>query len=302
MGKVYKDITYTIGNTPIIKLSNINQNKEVELFAKLESFNPLGSVKDRIGLAMINDAEKKGLLKKGGTIIEPTSGNTGIALSFIAAYKGYKIILVMPETVRIQKKNLMESLGAELVLTPKEGGMRSSVEKAEELFNDLSGAFMPQQFKNPVNPQIHRVTTALEILKDMDDKIDIFIAGVGTGGTITGVGEVLKENNPDIKVIAVEPLKSPVLSGGEPSSHGIEGIGAGFIPEVLNRDIIDEIFGVSDKDAFAAMKTLALNEGVSAGPSSGAVLFAALQIAARPVNKGRKILTIFPDGGVRYSA
>ncbi|MFH1645049.1 MAG: cysteine synthase A, partial [Candidatus Omnitrophota bacterium] len=263
-------------------------------------FNPLGSIKDRVGVAMINDAEKKGLLKKGGTIIEATSGNAGIALSFVAAARSYRIILVMPETVSSQKKSLLESLGAELVLTSKEGGMRASVERAEELFSNLAGAYMPRQFKNPANPQIHRDTTAQEILADMDGNIDIFVAGVGTGGTITGVGEVLKEKNLDTKIVAVEPLNSPVLSGGVQSSHGIEGIGAGFIPEVLNRDIIDEVIGVSDEDAFVATRALAEKEGISAGPSSGAVLFAALQIAARPESNGKRILVIFPDGGIRY--
>lgn len=299
MAKIYDDITKTIGNTPLVRLNKINPY-EAEILVKLESFNPLGCVKDRIGIAMIEDAEGKGLIKKGATIIEPTSGNTGIGLAFVAAAKGYNLILTMPETMSIERRKLLRILGAEIILTPGPEGMKGAVQKAEELVEKTPGAFMPQQFKNPANPKIHRETTAEEIWKDTDGRLDIFVAGVGTGGTLTGVGTVLKKRLPDVKIIAVEPFDSPVLSGGSAGSHKIQGIGAGFVPDVLDRDLIDEIIKVKNEQAQKVARELAKKEGILAGISSGAALFAALELAKRPENKSKRIVVLLPDTGERY--
>jgi len=299
MANIYNDITKTVGNTPLVRLSRINSS-DAEILAKLESFNPLSSVKDRIGVAMIDDAESKGLIKEGSTIIEPTSGNTGIALAFVSAARGYKLILTMPETMSIERRKLLKLLGAEIVLTPGDKGMKGAVEKAEELTKNTSGAFMPQQFKNPANPKIHQETTAKEILKDTDNNVDIFISGVGTGGTLTGVGIALKKELPNVKIIAIEPEGSPVLSGGAPGPHKIQGIGAGFIPDVLNSDLIDEIIKVSNDDSKHVAQEVAQKEGILVGISSGAALFVALELAKKPENKGKKIVVILPDTGERY--
>jgi len=302
MGKIAKKLTDLIGNTPLLELSNYNRtnNLEATIIAKLEYFNPGGSVKDRIGYAMIKDAEDKGLLNKDTVIIEPTSGNTGIALAFIAAAKSYRLILTMPETMSIERRNLLKALGAEVVLTPGSEGMRGAVNKAKELAEQTPNSFMPQQFENSANPEIHRKTTAEEIWNDTDGKIDIFVAGVGTGGTITGVGEILKKRKASLQVAAVEPYDSPVLSGGKPGPHKIQGIGAGFIPAILNREIIDEIIKVKNEDAFETSKKLAKCEGLIVGISSGAAAFAATEIAKRPENKGKIIVVILPDTGERY--
>ncbi|MEW6624690.1 MAG: cysteine synthase A [Bacillota bacterium] len=302
MSKIAKDLTGLIGNTPLLTLSNYNRvnNLEANIIAKLEFFNPLGSVKDRIGYAMIKDAEDKNLLNKDSVVIEPTSGNTGIALAFTAAARGYKLILTMPDTMSIERRNLLKALGAEIVLTPGAEGMRGAISKAEELVSRMPNAFMPQQFKNPANPEIHRKTTAEEIWKDTQGQVDIFIAGVGTGGTVTGVGEVLKARNPQIKVIAVEPAASPVLSGGKPGQHKIQGIGAGFIPDILNTAILDEIITVENEDAFKTSRRLAKTEGLLVGISSGAAAFAAARVAKRPENKDKNIVVILPDTGERY--
>ena len=302
MLKISKSLTDLIGNTPLLELSNYNlkNSLEAKVIAKLEYFNPAGSVKDRIGYAMIKDGENKGLINKDTVIIEPTSGNTGIGLAFVAASRGYKLILTMPETMSIERRNLLKALGAEIVLTPGTEGMKGAIKKAEEINQSTPGSYMPQQFKNPANPEIHRNTTAIEIWNDTEGKVDIFIAGVGTGGTITGVGEVLKKKNPNIKIIAVEPNDSPVLSGGNPGSHKIQGIGAGFVPEVYNKNIVDEIFKVKNEEAFATARELAVVEGLLVGISSGAATFAATQIAKRPENKGKNIVVLLPDSGERY--
>ncbi len=300
--KVAKSLTELIGNTPLLELSNFNKNHKLnaKIIAKLEYFNPAGSVKDRIGYAMIQAGEKAGLIKKGTVIIEPTSGNTGIALAFVAAAKGYRLILTMPETMSVERRNLLKALGAEIVLTPGLEGMAGAVSKAEELQKSTPDSFIPQQFKNPANPQIHRETTAEEIWNDTDGKVDIFVSGIGTGGTITGVGEVLKKRNPKIRIVAVEPADSPVLSEGRKGSHKIQGIGAGFVPDVLNRSIYDEIITVKNEEAFQIGRELASNEGLLVGISSGAATFAALQLAKRPENKGKNIVVILPDTGERY--
>jgi cysteine synthase A len=299
MVKIYEDITKTVGNTPLVKINKLNNNPNT-ILVKLESFNPFSSVKDRIGIAMIEAAEKEGKIKKDTVIIEPTSGNTGIALAFVAAAKGYKLILTMPDTMSIERRQLLKILGAELVLTEGVKGMSGAVERANELVSEIKNSFMPQQFNNLANPEIHRKTTAIEILNDTGGKVDIFISGIGTGGTITGVGEVLRKKNPIVKLIAVEPKDSPVLSGGKPGPHKIQGIGAGFVPQVLNRDIIDEIILVSNENAGDTARHLARVEGILAGISSGAALWASLKVAKRKENKDKVIVTILPDSGERY--
>lgn len=297
--RVVNGIVELIGETPIIKLNKLVQEDWAEVYVKLESFNPGGSVKDRISLSMIEDAEKKGELKPGMTIIEPTSGNTGIGLAMIAAAKGYKLILVMPDTMSMERRQLLKAFGAELVLTPGAQGMKGAVGKAGELKSENPGYFMPQQFKNPANPEIHRKTTVQEILAQMAGKFDAFVSGVGTGGTVTGAGEVLKERIPGIKVVAVEPHASPVLSGGQPGPHKIQGIGAGFVPDVLNREIIDEIVQVTNEDAAQTARELALKEGILAGISSGAAIWAALR-EAKKQGKGKRVVVVAPDTGERY--
>ena len=302
MAGYYKTMTELIGNTPLAEASNIERelNLQATVLVKLEYFNPTGSVKDRAAKAMIEDAEQKGLLKEGSVIIEPTSGNTGIGLASIAAAKGYRIILTMPETMSVERRNILKAYGAELVLTDGARGMKGAIARAEELAAEIPDSFIPGQFTNPANPEAHRASTGPEIWKDTDGKIDILVAGVGTGGTITGVGEYLKEKNPKIRVTAVEPAGSPVLSEGTAGAHKIQGIGAGFVPEVLNTEIYDEVIQVKDEDAFEAAKLFARTEGILTGISSGAALYGALDVARRPENKGKVIVAILPDSGDRY--
>jgi len=298
--KIAKDITELIGNTPLVKLNKVSKGSLADIVGKLEFFNPLSSIKDRIGNAMIKDAEEKGILKKGGTIIEPTSGNTGIALAFVCAVKGYRLILTMPDTMSMERRQLLKILGAELVLTPGAEGMSGAVRKAERLKDEITGAIILQQFNNPANPEIHRQTTAEEIWRDTDGKLDVFVAGVGTGGTITGVAEVIKKKKPSVKIIAVEPADSPVLSGGKPGMHKIQGIGAGFVPEVFKKDLIDEIMPVLNENAGMMARRLAKEEGIFAGISSGAAVWAAVEIGKREENKGKMVVVILPDTGERY--
>lgn len=300
MARIYGDITKTVGKTPIVRINRLGAGLKAEILVKLESFNPLSSVKDRIGVAMIEAAERDGLLKKGSVIIEPTSGNTGIALAFVAAARGYRLILTMPDTMSIERRQILKTLGAEVVLTDGAKGMKGAVEKAEELAAGIKGSFVPQQFANPANPEIHRRTTAEEIWNDTDGNLDYFISGIGTGGIITGVGEVLKKRRPSIRVIGVEPLDSPVLSGGRPGPHKIQGIGAGFVPDVLNMGVVDEIMQVAHENAGGISRRLAREEGILAGISSGAALWAALEVARRKEAAGSVILALLPDTGERY--
>jgi cysteine synthase A len=297
---IARDITELIGNTPMVRLSRITGGAGAEVVAKLESFNPVSSIKDRLGVAMILDAEEKGLINKDTVIVEPTSGNTGIGLAFVCAARGYRLILTMPDNMSVERRQLLASFGVELVLTPGVEGMAGAIRKAEQLVEEPPGYFMPQQFKNPANPAIHRLTTAEEIWRDTDGKVDMVVAGVGTGGTITGIAEVIKARKPQFKAIAVEPADSPVLSGGRPGAHRIQGIGAGFIPDVLRLDLIDEIIRVSHEDAVTMTRRLAREEGILAGISSGAAVWVALEIARRTENTGKLIVAILPDTGERY--
>lgn len=300
MTKIAENITQLVGRTPLVKINRLVNGNGAELVAKLEFFNPAGSVKDRIALNMIEDAEKKGLIDKDTVIVEPTSGNTGVGLAFVAAVKGYKLILTMPESMSIERRKLLKKFGAELVLTPATEGMKGAIARATAIAAENPKSFIPQQFKNAANPAIHRLTTAEEIWNDTDGKIDFFVSGVGTGGTITGVGEVLKQRNPAIKVIAVEPEASPVLSGGQPGPHKIQGIGAGFVPDVLNTSVIDEIIKVGNDDAIHTAHHAATCEGILCGYSSGAALKAAIDVANRPENKGKRVVVVLPDTGERY--
>ena len=300
--KVFKKITDLIGGTPLLELTSLEEKNELgaKVLAKLEYFNPAGSVKDRIAKAMIDDAEAKGLLKEGSVIIEPTSGNTGIGLASVAAARGYRLIITMPETMSIERRNLMKAYGAELVLTEGSKGMKGAIAKAEELAQEIKGSFIPSQFTNPANPAVHEKTTGVEIWNDTDGKVDIFVAGVGTGGTLSGVGAYLKSQNPDVKIVAVEPKSSPVLSEGTAGPHKIQGIGEGFVPDTLNTDIYDEIIPVTNEDAFETGRAIVRNEGVLVGISSGAAVWAAIQLAKRPENKGKTIVALLPDTGERY--
>jgi cysteine synthase A len=300
MAKIANSITELVGNTPLVRLSKITKGAKADVVAKLESFNPCSSVKDRIGVSMIQDAEQRGLINKDTVIIEPTSGNTGIALAFVCAAKGYKLILTMPDTMSLERRQLLSACGAELVLTPGGEGMSGAVRRAQELVAEMRNSFMPQQFKNPANPQIHRETTAEEIWKDTDGKVDILVAGVGTGGTITGVSEVIKSRKPKFKAIAVEPADSPVLSGGKAGPHKIQGIGAGFVPQVMRMDLIDEIIKVTNDNAGIMARRLAKEEGILGGISSGAATWAAIEVAKRSENKDKLIVVILPDTGERY--
>ncbi len=300
MSGIYADITATIGRTPLVRLSRLGLGLAAEVVAKVESFNPGGSVKDRIAWSMITRAEERGELSPGAVVVEPTSGNTGIGLAMVCAARGYRLILTMPETMSVERRNLLRAFGAELVLTPGSRGMTGAIEEAERLLASTPNAFMPQQFRNPDNPLIHREVTAEEIWRDTDGRVDILVAGVGTGGTITGIAEVLKARNPDLKAVAIEPAGSPVISGGVPGPHRIQGIGAGFIPEVLGTDLLDEIITVQEDDAAETARRLAREEGILAGISSGAALWAALQVAARSENTGKRLVVILPDTGERY--
>jgi cysteine synthase A len=300
MARIYSDITKTIGNTPLVRLNRVTENVQASVLAKLESFNPLSSVKDRIGVSMIDAAEREGRITKDTLIVEPTSGNTGIGLAFTSAARGYRLILTMPDTMSMERRQLLQALGAELILTPGSEGMKGAIHKAEEMAAEDPRVFIPYQFKNPANPEIHRRTTAEEIWRDTDGEVDIVVAGVGTGGTITGIAEALKERKPGLQAVAVEPTGSPVLSGGEPGPHKIQGIGAGFVPDVLRLDLIDEIVQVSNDEAWEMARRLAREEGIFAGISSGANIGAALQIAGRPENADKTIVVILPDTGERY--
>lgn len=300
MTKIAQNITDLVGKTPLVKINRLVKEDAAELVAKLEFFNPAGSVKDRIALNMIEDAERKGILTKDSIIVEPTSGNTGVGLAFVAAVKGYKLILTMPESMSIERRKLLKKFGAELVLTPAAGGMKAAIAKAVEIAAENPNSFIPQQFKNPANPEVHRTTTAEEIWNDTDGKVDVFVSGIGTGGTITGVGEVLKQRNPNVKIIAVEPEASPILSGGQPGPHKIQGIGAGFVPDVLNTSVYDEVIKVSNEDAMEIAHLAATQEGILCGYSSGAALQAAIEVAQRAENKGKRVVVLLPDTGERY--
>ncbi|MBN2289256.1 MAG: cysteine synthase A [Candidatus Glassbacteria bacterium] len=300
MARIYDDITATVGNTPLVRLNRVAKGVGARIVVKLESFNPLGSVKDRIGVNMIDAAEKEGRLNRDSVIVEPTSGNTGIALAFVAAARGYRLILTMPETMTVERRRILKALGAELVLTPGDQGMKGAVEKAEELVASTPGGFMPQQFKNPSNPEIHRLSTAEEIWRDTDGEVDILVAGVGTGGTITGISEVIRRRKPGFRAVAVEPSESPVLSGGAPGPHRIQGIGAGFKPDVLDLEAVDEVFQVSSDQATETARRLAREEGIFMGISSGAAVYAALEVGRRPENEGKLIVAVLPSTGERY--
>jgi len=302
MSRIAKNLTDLIGNTPLLELVNFSKNENIQarVLAKLEYFNPAGSVKDRIGYAMIKDAEEKGIITKNSVIIEPTSGNTGVALAFVAAARGYRLIICMPDAVSQERRSLIKALGAEVVLTPGNEGMPGAIRKAQALAQEIPNSFIPQQFENPANPEIHKKTTAEEIWRDTGGNVDIFVAGVGTGGTLTGVGEVLKRKNPQVKIIAVEPYESPVLSGGNPGPNRIQGLGAGFVPAVFKRDVVDEIIKIKAQDAFETSRKLARTEGLLVGMSSGAAGLAALQVAKRPENQAKTIVVLFPDNGERY--